>query len=103
MPDIHRVPGVCRANPLTPTIFIMYFVYILQSLSSGRFYIGSTDNILRRFHEHQSGFTKSTRNRGPWHMPYYEIHKDRSAATNRERELKRKKSAESIRRIISHG
>ena len=80
----------------------MYFVYILQSLSNGKFYIGSTDNILRRFYEHQAGFTKSTRNRGPWFMPYYEIHKDRSAANKRERELKRKKSSESIRRIIRH-
>ncbi|MCK5852920.1 GIY-YIG nuclease family protein [bacterium] len=58
----------------------MYFVYILQSLSTSKYYIGSTNNILRRFHQHQSGYSKSTRNRGPWFMPYYEIYKSRSEA-----------------------
>ena len=85
-----------------PDHFIMYFVYILQSLSTGKYYIGSTNNILRRFHQHQLGYTKSTHNRGPWWMPYYEIHQTRSEAIRRELEFKRKKSIESIRRIISN-
>ena len=81
----------------------MCFVYILQSLSTGKYYIGTTNNILRRFHQHQTGYTKSTRNRGPWYMPYYEIYKDRKTAIKREYELKRKKSSESIHRIIKNG
>ena len=78
----------------------MHFVYILQSLSNGRFYIGSTNNIIRRFYEHCSGNTKSTRHKGPWVMPYYEIYETKQEATKRERELKRKKSAISIRKLI---
>ena len=80
----------------------MYFVYILQSLSTSRFYIGQCDHLIERFHEHQSGYNPSTRGRGPWWMPYYEIHATRSDAAKRESAIKRKKSAKSIRSIIAH-
>jgi putative endonuclease len=33
------------------------YVYILKSLNTGRFYIGSTNDIHRRIIEHQSGKT----------------------------------------------
>jgi len=79
----------------------MYFVYVLQSLKDGRFYIGHCDHLLRRFKQHRDGENKSTKSRGPWWMPYYEIHPTRSAAMCREMKLKRKKSAQSIQRIIS--
>ncbi len=80
----------------------MYFVYILQSLSTRRFYVGQCDHLVERFREHQDGYTPSTRNRGPWWMPYYEVLTTRSEAVRREREIKRKKSAKSIRVIIAH-
>jgi len=78
----------------------MYFVYILQSQTTGRFYIGQCNHLIERFHEHQRGASQATRNRGPWWMPYYEICSTRSEALRRERELKAKKSALSIRRLI---
>ena len=78
----------------------MYFVYILQSTSTGRFYVGHCDHLLRRFHEHRTGQNSSTRNRGPWWMPYYEVHTSRGDAMKRENSIKRKKSAASIRAII---
>ena len=78
----------------------MYFVYILQSQSTGHFYIGQCDHLIERFREHQRGASLATRNRGPWWMPYYEAYSTRSDALRRERELKAKKSAVSIRRLI---
>ena len=78
----------------------MFFVYILQSLSSGRFYVGQCDHLIERFREHQRGGSAATRGRGPWQMPYYEIYATRSEAVRRERQIKAKKSAESIGRII---
>ncbi|MBM3862259.1 MAG: GIY-YIG nuclease family protein [Verrucomicrobia bacterium] len=78
----------------------MYFVYILQSLSSGRFYVGQCDHLIGRFREHQRGANLATRNRGPWWMPYYEIYPTRTAAIKRERQIKKMKSAVSIGRII---
>jgi putative endonuclease len=80
----------------------MYFVYILQSLSTKRFYVGQCDHLIERFYEHQTGRTVSTRNRGPWWMPCYEVYPTRGKAMKREREIKAKKSADSIRRIIRH-
>ncbi len=78
----------------------MHFVYILESLRTGRFYIGQTDNLLRRFDQHRSGYNKSTRGRGPWWMPYYETYATRVEATGREAQLKRLKSARAIHALI---
>ena len=80
----------------------MYFVYILQSLKTGKFYVGQCDHLIERFHEHQKGYTPSTRNRGPWWMPYYEIYPSRNEAVRRELQIKRKKSSKSIRAIVAH-
>jgi putative endonuclease len=78
----------------------MYFVYILQSRTSSRFYVGSTNDLIRRFNQHQSRQSPATRHRGPWWMPYYETYSKKSEAVKREYEIKRKRSSNSIRRII---
>jgi putative endonuclease len=80
----------------------MYFVYVLQSLSSGRFCVGQCDHLIERFREHQRGASLATRHRGPWWMPYYETYPTRTAAIRRERQIKNMKSATSIRAIIAH-
>ena len=78
----------------------MYFVYILQSTRTKRFYVGHCDHLINRFRRHQRGDNPSTRNRGPWWMPYFEVYPSRAEAMAREREIKRKKSSKSIRAII---
>ena len=93
------IVGVKVDSALAPASSI-HFVYILQSLKSGRFYVGMTDHLIKRFHQHQRGYSIATQNRGPWWMPYYEIHPDYTSANRREREIKALKSAKSIRRII---
>ncbi|MFA6470304.1 MAG: GIY-YIG nuclease family protein [Bacteroidota bacterium] len=47
-----------REIPLRST---MYFVYILQSLTSGKFYVGHTDNLPKRVQQHNSGYNPSTK------------------------------------------
>src|SRR5271165_2011312 len=47
-------------------------VYILQSESTQRFYIGCAEQVLVRLAEHQRGQTISTRGRGPWVLVYQE-------------------------------
>jgi putative endonuclease len=78
----------------------LFFVYILQSITTGAFYTGHCDNLIERFHEHQSGFSKATRGRGPWWMPYYEIFHTLSEAQTRENEISSKKSSRYIRTVI---
>jgi hypothetical protein len=47
-----RVGQVCGSSPHGPTIVLMVAVlYILQSQKSGKFYIGSTDDLDRRISE----------------------------------------------------
>src|SRR5579859_4685582 len=75
---------------------LMPAVYILQSESSGRFYIGCAEQPLMRLAEHQRGQTASTRGRGPWILVYQERFDTLSQARKRERQLKSWKSHRSI-------
>ena len=68
---------------------LMYYVYILKSLKTGKLYIGHSDNLDRRIEEHNTGRGgKYTRQNGPWKLVYSETHPDRSSAMKRERYLK---------------
>lgn len=94
-------------NPRSHSIFCnaankMHYVYIIQSDSTNRYYIGSTQDLTERIDGHNSGKTTSTRKRGPWKLVYHEEFETKTEALKREREIKRKKSAESIRRILSN-
>ncbi|HBC87301.1 MAG TPA: hypothetical protein DCZ94_10130 [Lentisphaeria bacterium] len=80
----------------------MFYLYILQSESTGRFYVGHTEDLENRLLEHNRGESKSTRNRGPWRPVYSETFQNRADAQRREYEIKSKKSSESIKRIIRH-
>ncbi|OHB56929.1 MAG: hypothetical protein A2173_06835 [Planctomycetes bacterium RBG_13_44_8b] len=66
----------------------VYHVYILQSLKTGKLYIGQTNNLIRRIEEHNNGYGKYTRQNGPWILLYRESHPSRSSAMKRERHLK---------------
>jgi putative endonuclease len=79
----------------------MGFLYILQSDSSGRFYVGSTDDLDRRVSEHQRGKNLATRGRGPWKLVHYEKFDTLSEARRRESEIKRWKSAKLIQALIA--
>ncbi|MEW6016006.1 MAG: GIY-YIG nuclease family protein [Candidatus Zixiibacteriota bacterium] len=75
-------------------------MYILQSLESGRYYIGVTANLEDRLKRHSAGRSKSTRSGGPWELRYKEEFTCRSEAMVRERELKSWKSRTRIERLI---
>lgn len=66
----------------------MFFVYILQSKKDNNLYIGYTNNLLRRFKEHNSGKVLSTKSRCPFSLAYYEAYASRQDATHREHNLK---------------
>jgi len=70
----------------------MFYVYILVSQSTGKRYIGQTNDLERRVAEHNSiehNHRKHTsRNQGPWKLVYHEEHPTRSEAMEREKWLK---------------
>jgi len=78
----------------------MASVYILQSESTGRYYVGSTSDLARRVFEHARNHTPSTRNRGPWKLVHREDFSILASARAREAEIKRWKSAQLIRKLI---
>lgn len=78
----------------------MFYVYILQSEKSYRYYIGHTSDLDERLNYHNEGKVKSTRNKGPWIMVYVEIYKTKIQANQRELEIKKKKSRKYIEFLI---
>ncbi|MEZ0324400.1 MAG: GIY-YIG nuclease family protein [Fimbriimonas sp.] len=79
----------------------MFFTYILQSSTSGRFYVGRTDDLDQRLHFHNTGQSHYTARKGPWVLVHKEAFTTRSDAAKREMEIKRWKSAVKIRELVS--
>jgi putative endonuclease len=67
----------------------VYYVYLIKSQQSSHWkYIGSTNNLERRFNEHQDGKVFSTKNYRPFILVYYEAYLSEKDARERERQLK---------------
>jgi putative endonuclease len=79
----------------------MGILYILQSETTGRFYIGSTQDLDRRLSEHLRGHTPSTRGRGPWNLIYTESFESLLEARRRELQIKRWKSSKMIAALVA--
>jgi putative endonuclease len=65
-----------------------YWVYVLQSQSTSRRYIGQTDDLERRLARHNDGLVFSTSAYRPWRLVHSEKCQTRSEAMQRERFLK---------------
>jgi putative endonuclease len=97
----HGMEEVVGSIPTRSTKSLaMPTVYILESQSSKRFYIGSATDAQARLAEHQRGQTRSTRGRGPWELVYREEFKTTAEAHHRELQLKSWKSHRSIQELI---
>ena len=46
----------------------MYFTYIIQSATTGKYYVGSTQDVAERLRRHNADHSKSTKNKGPWKL-----------------------------------
>jgi putative endonuclease len=67
----------------------MYYNYVLRSKKDGRWYTGYTNDIRKRFNEHNSNLFKQwTKNRGPFELIYCEACKNLEDAKSREYYLK---------------
>ena len=68
----------------------MYYVYILASQPNGTLYIGVTNDLVRRVHEHKTdavdGFTKRY---GVHRLVYFEATENIESAIQREKRLKK--------------
>ena len=75
-------------------------MYIIQSIKSDRYYIGSTINVEKRLREHNYGKVRSTRKRGPWIIKLTERLPSKQEAIKREMQIKRYKGGEAFKRLI---
>ena len=66
----------------------MFYTYILRSCKNGRLYTGSTNDLRKRFNQHNSGKSFSTKNYKPYILIYYEACIDEHDARVREKYLK---------------
>ena len=70
----------------------MFYTYVLESLISGRFYIGSTQDVSERLNRHNGNKEKATCNRGPWQLLHQKSFTTRSEAVRLELQLKKWKN-----------
>lgn len=80
----------------------MYYLYILKSIKDKKLYIGSTNNLKRRFSEHNKGLNISTKPRRPFELRCYESYFNERDARKREYSLKKDgKALGQLKRRIS--
>jgi putative endonuclease len=65
-----------------------HYVYVLQSQKDGMFYVGYTKDIRKRLDQHNSGQVKSTKDRLPMKLVYWEGCINQQDAARREKYLK---------------
>ena len=78
-----------------------YFIYILKSFSSGKYYIGSSENPVRRLEYHNSiekGFTSRYR---PWSLIWSKNYSTKVEAQLIERKIKSWKSRVMIEKLVN--
>jgi putative endonuclease len=66
----------------------MFYVYLLKSKQDNKLYVGYTQDLRRRVAEHNDGLSRSTANRGPFELIYYEAFRGKSDAIKREKSIK---------------
>ena len=81
-----------------------YHVYVLQSESTGKTYVGQTSDLVRRLCQHNDpNFTVTLytkRNSGPWKLLHSEEYSTRAEAMHREKNLKSGQGREWIKNNI---
>jgi len=79
-----------------------YFVYILQSRRNCSLYKGSSNNLIRRFEEHNEGREEATSRYLPWDLVWYTQKPNRSEAVILEMKLKSLSSIRTIDFILKY-
>ena len=78
-----------------------YYLYILKSEVKDTYYIGSSDDPLRRLSYHNSEHKGHTQRYRPWVLVYMVEFETKSEAKAAERKAKEWKSKKMVRRLIN--
>lgn len=78
----------------------MQYVYVLKSLNKDWRYVGSTNDLKRRFSEHNRGDVQSTKPYRPFDLIYYEAFKAKEDAIRREKYFKTSKGKSTLKMML---
>ena len=81
----------------------MYTLYILHSKSLDKYYVGYTNDLMRRLNEHNRIKGKFTDVGIPWVLVYKETYATKKIAMDREKLIKSKKSKKFIIELVAQG
>ena len=81
----------------------MFYIYILYAKGFDRFYIGHCEDVALRLQRHNNRMVPSTKPYIPWLLVYFEEFVSRAEASNRELEIKKKKSKKYIEYLVNGG
>jgi len=73
-------------NPVRDKEF--YYTYVVPGIKKQKWYTGFTNDLRKRFKEHNSNEVPSTKNRGPFELIYYEMCRNEQDTRVREKYLK---------------
>ncbi len=73
-----------------------YFVYILESVTKGRYYVGQTENLKQRLDRHNAGRNESTKGGVPWELKWWKEFETRSESMEEETRIKKLKKRKGI-------
>ncbi len=76
----------------------VWTVYVLRSLSNGWLYTKMTNDLDRRRREHNRGYNRSTKGKGPFELVDTETFSTRAEARVREKHLKTSTQRKRLRR-----
>lgn len=77
-----------------------YYVYILLSQNTGRYYVGSSKNPTKRLEKHNKGHSFATKAYRPWVIIHLEEFENKALALKREIAIKRQKTRVFIKKLI---
>jgi len=80
----------------------MYYIYVLFLKRYQELYKGYTDNLEKRLHEHSRGLVRSTRNKRPLELIYYEAYQNKLDAMDRERYFKTGWGGVYLRKVLKN-
>ena len=91
-----------QINPALAGFFVYGFLCLhIIFFEPCQYYIGHTENLEDRIFRHTNSGSKSTKKANDWIVKYTEEFESRSAATQREFEIKNKKSRKYIEWLVS--
>lgn len=81
----------------------MAYVYILESVNDGRYYIGSTIDLKNRLRHHRGGFTHSTKRFGDLELVLAQKYSSIEDAREIEMRLKKLKRKDYLKKMVNEG